>query len=210
MSEASFKESLLVPLTCIRNKKKHSSQKMKGKSIKSPVSTAESLLADESIPADLRLKYFDNMVRFDRARPPTPVNVITNTEKREEQEQQAENQREEDTRILLNEIPDSKKPLASSILKFMKERRDITWNSRFEAVLDGEVIPDSDIRKIMQFLLGEVIYTLGKLDIPKGAMSIKEKLEISEIPPSWLKHVPRFSKRKQKGRGLKLHRWVVY
>jgi hypothetical protein len=172
--------------------------------------SVESLLSDESIPADLRLKYYDNMVRFNKERPPTPVSVITNTEKKEEQEQRVKGQIEEDTRIVLSGVPDSKKPLAHSIVKFMQESQDITWNSKFEAVLDGNVIPDSDIRQIMLFLLGEVIFTFGKLDIPKGAQSIKEKLEILEIPPAWLKHAPRISKRKQKGKGLKRRHWVVY
>lgn len=203
MTEVTFKESLLIPMSYFKKRQKTSFEKEKSK-LSVPV-TAESILLDKTIPADLRVKYFDNLKKFDKARPPAPINVITTTEKKEEGEKGK--QREEDLKIILNDMPDSKKPLASSIINFMRETKDITWNSQFEVAVDERIIPNSDIRKILQFLVGEVIYTSGKLDIPKGAATVKEKLEILEVPPSWLKHVPRSSKRKQRGQGIK---WIVY
>jgi hypothetical protein len=156
------------------------------------------------MPADLRLKYFDNLVKFNRNRPPPPLEVVTRSERKEAESQE----REDDSKLLLDDIPIAKKPLANAILKFMRETKVISWNSKFEVIIDGEILQESDMRKVLQFLLGEIVYTQGQLDIPKGAITVKERLDILEIPTSWLKHVPRFSRRKQKGRGLR--RWIVY
>ena len=207
MSKVTFKESLLVPRCVFKKECKDQSKKKKG--LSSQASNPATILSNETIPADLRLKLFDNHVRFNKEKPAVPLNVITKSERNEEVTSAFEKIKEDESRVLLNDVPSSKKPLANAILKFIKDTGDVVWNSKFEVSVDGEIVPNSDFRKILHFLIGEVIYTHGQLDIPPGALKVKNKLEILEMPSSWLKYSPRFSSRKQKGDGLP-HLWFVY
>lgn len=204
MTEKGFKESLLVPVSfmtkseVLLRKKKSSKTKP---TPRKPVS-ANSILSNENVPADLRLKYFDNFMRHNRLRPESRVKVITETE---EEEQKKYRFSVQDLENILQDISIDKKPLASSILNFIKDSDEITWNDNFEIIIDGKILPESNIKRILQFLVGEVVYTDRRLDVPPGVKAVREKLKILGIPLSWLKQTPKQSERLQKGTG-----WLVY
>lgn len=187
MPEPSFKESLLVPVSLLINKTLKKKKKKKKKAVstasdkKEPV-TAEEILSNKDLPADLRLKYFDNFNKFNKPLPTAPIPVVTRSEL------QARPAHEYDDNILLENISVDKFPVASSILNFIKSSQDISWNKNFEVVVDGRLIRDSDIRKILSFLVGEVVITKHE-DIPPGGFEVKKKLEILGLPKSWIQTV---------------------
>lgn len=198
MMDSPFKESLLVPASFLIKKKEKLQLKKK--------ITPTAILTDTRRPADLRLKYFDNFVKFNKEREKSPLKVITKTE----QEAAEKVPVEDDPKVLLKDIPKEKIPLATSILSFIKDSDEISWNQKFEVIIDGNTIQDSDIRKIIQYYVGEIIVTDARHDVPIGANILKEKLEIIDIPFTWFKLIPRRSSRGQKEQTGKGRRWFVY
>jgi hypothetical protein len=204
MSRGGFKESLLVPTTFLKTTETKSRAKnQQKKSTNFSKNNPLSILSDESTPADIRLKYFDNFIRHNPVRAKPPIKVITKSE----EEYQSQHISQIDINNILQDIPSDKKPLASSILNFIKDSNEIQWNNRHEIILDGNIIPGSNIKSIIQFLVGEVVYTNDRIDTPVGLSEVKKKLIVLGLSPSWLRKAPRQSERTQKGKGAN---WLVY
>lgn len=198
MMSSPFKESLLVPVSFLIQKKKKTDKK-----------TPMGILSDKRQPADIRLKYFDNFVKFSKDKGSPPMKVITRTE-----EEKEESRPEYDIKVLVRDIPDFRLPLARAILEFMTDSKKITWDRNFQVALDGHEIHNSDIREILKYILGLSIVTSAE-DIPTGAEQVKEKLRLLDIPLVWLKNTPHLSSRpkrpttskEQTGKGKK---WIIY
>lgn len=194
---STFKESLLVPVSFLIQKKKKKETKI----------TPSEILNDKTIPADLRLKYYNKFLKYNKERPKSPLKVITKTEAEEEKVSDYEIQ------AILRDVPDLKIPLARAILQFIKDNDDISWNKKFEVVIDGKTIEDSDIRAIIRFLVGLKIITSEK-DFPKGGRETFAKLEVLDIPSDWLTFVQREIQRSRRKRKLEIkgegQKWIVF
>lgn len=146
---------------------------------------ALSILSEKNVPADLKLKQFDSFVKYNRDRK-------TSDEKTEAPPHL----------VNLENISDAKKPLAESILTFIRKTPEISWDWKFQLVIDQKVFSGSDLPKILQYLVGELVITNSVLDIPPGARELEEKLRVLGIPSSWLQLIPRRSKRATKRKVL--------
>lgn len=162
--ESKFKECLLIPTSFLSKKKK--SKLKDGKNISSKI------LSNKNIPASVRLRIFDNFMRFHHDKPmqkeiekekPVQEDFLhklldkihnTNPVKKEENEKDAEEEEEEEKKYgidnITRDIPDENKPKAIAILHRMMQSGEITWNEKFEVIIEGTKILKSDIREIMK------------------------------------------------------------
>ena len=94
--------------------------------------------------------------------------------------------------IIIDSVKTVDKPTVKSILdKIQQFKNIVSWNKNLEIILNGNVIPDTNIVKIMQYLMKSRVVT-SERDIPRGASQFYEALiEQLEIPKSWIKQKPR-------------------
>lgn len=158
-----FEECYLLPKTFLikkRNKEK----------------TPASILSNKKLPSDLRLKYFDNFMKFDKGKP--SVRALTQDEP------------EINIDTLLGDLPLMNVPEARALLQFMKDSHEISWNLNLELIIDNTTINRSDLRKIIRYMLGLSTVT-RHTDIPIGAEQLISKLELLDFPFEWLRKFPR-------------------
>lgn len=194
-----FKECLLVPASYLIKKKKSENKPKNPKEI----------LSNKKLPADVRLKYFDSFVKFNKEKESSPVRVITKTE-----EEAKKKPPYDILRSFLSDLPDAKLPLVKAILEFITESKEITWDRNFQVVIDKQEIRDSDIRKILQYFVGLGVHT-SEADIPTGSEELRTKLEQLEIPSDWFGYIPRTSARTKRRKTDKSQsgdgkRWIIF
>ena len=156
----SFEESIIIPLETYQ--KCHFDQ-----------STQDVDLLLSKLPSDVKMKLFNQMkIKSKRKDGPLPVESPTESLP---------------VKDILNKIPIKDQPYVQAILKKLKPyRHDVKWDSNNEIMIDGKIIPGSNISDIFQYLTSNLTITSTK-DIPIGAKEFYDKLMYLNIPGSWIK-----------------------
>ena len=175
----SFAESVIIPLELFEK-----CQLSKNK--------PESILFDQNLPKDVKMKLFDQEKIFERN---DTSKVTTDTEKPLSQKMLNK------TEFIVDSVPISHQPYVRSILKFLKDYPDqISWNDQHEIIIDGKPFPNSNIMKLFQFLMKTLVITSAS-DVPVGGKEFFDKLREIGVPQQWVKITfPRKTSRKSRKR----------
>lgn len=88
------------------------------------------------------------------------------------------------------ELPLEDRPNAKAILEIFKENPSVlSWNVNQEALVNGHVVPNSNIVRIFQYFTKNLPVTSGK-DVPIGAREVFETLLALNVPGRWIKQKP--------------------
>ena len=87
---------------------------------------------------------------------------------------------------IVNDIPKKYKPYAKSILEFMYKYPDVVhWGSDGLITLNGRLIPGSNIKKTLEYLMKTTIVTQED-DIPPGSHDLLFALYGLGLPKEWV------------------------
>ena len=139
-------------------------------------------MSKKKLPADLKLKQFDVFKKYNKLRDPSDIESNTPPP------------------LNLENISYANQPLVESILTFIRKSPEVSWDWKYQIIMDKKELSETDMRKIIQYFVGEAVITDSKLDIPIGFLELKDKLKFLEIPSSWLKLIPRRTERIKKGK----------
>ena len=180
---ASFKEAVIIPLSLF-NKCKFGD-------------TQEGIL--EGLPPDVQMKLLqhDRLLNpkgnFKGSIPrPFEIKVIEDGEKKTKMIESSKTPLNEE--VIKGAVSDINKPFVQSILEVIKPRpNEISWNDKFEIILNGRLLPETNIIDLIQFFMKETVVTNDNRDVPLNAFEIYEKLLELGIPKTWIKRKPRRS-----------------
>lgn len=92
-----------------------------------------------------------------------------------------------DLSAYLDEFSVGKRPLAKSIFEYLVQNPNtISWNDDFEISINDQYFPMSNVVKLVQYVLGEIIMT-SERDKPQGADSFVRALNDIGVPKEWMK-----------------------
>jgi hypothetical protein len=100
------------------------------------------------------------------------------------------------------------KPFIHNIIQIIKKKpQKISWDDNFTLILNNELIPDTDVKILMQYISNGLIITRDS-EIPKAADEFIESLIALGVPDAWIKikSKRRKSQRTQPQRGRQLQR----
>ncbi len=94
--------------------------------------------------------------------------------------------------LIIDSVKTVDKPTVKSILDKIRESKNaVSWTKNFEIVLNGNVIPNTNIVKIMQYLMKSKVVTNEK-DVPTATSEFYQALiDQVNIPKAWIKQKPR-------------------
>lgn len=91
---------------------------------------------------------------------------------------------------ILLQLPPEDRPNARAILETFKENSSVlSWNVNQEVLVNGHVIPGSNIVHIFQYFTRNLPVTSSK-DVPVGAREVFEMLLALNVPAKWIKQKP--------------------
>lgn len=155
----SFKESVLIPLETYKRCRFDSSRK------------DLDILTSKTLSPDVKMKLYDQarlkLRKKPKQRPKSPDTIPV--------------------KDILNRIPLKDQPFVQSILDILqKHPTDISWNINHELILDGNLLPGTNISDIFQYLTKNITVTSDD-DIPPGTRAFYDKLTFLNVPMSWIK-----------------------
>lgn len=91
---------------------------------------------------------------------------------------------------IILQLPLEDRPNARAILGTFKENPSVlSWNVDQEVLVNGHVLPNSNIVDIFQYFTKNLPVTSGK-DVPVGAREVFETLLALNVPGKWIKQKP--------------------
>lgn len=136
--------------------------------------TSVDILTDETLPSDVKLKLYNQ----------SKIGATSSTASIDTSEPDI---RRGD--FILSNIPDKDKPVVGAILNLMHKNKTRTdYNDQLELILDGEVLPESNLINVLLFLTKNIPITSDN-DIPTGSIRLKDKLEEIGMPTIWIKRI---------------------
>jgi hypothetical protein len=79
------------------------------------------------------------------------------------------------------------KPFIHNIIQIIKKKpQKISWDDNFTLILNNELIPDTDVKILMQYISNGLIITRDS-EIPKAADEFIESLITLGVPDDWIK-----------------------
>ena len=163
----SFEQAVLLPYSLFKKNK----QLLE----KNPEDEQTSINADERIKQMLLENYYEENNKKAR-QVTTQKDIMNNT-----------------FDSIVNSFEVKEHPIVSAILKLLlNPSSPIKWNNNFEVIIENHLIPYSDIRELIKFVLGKYIITSSN-DYPVGYYEFTKAI-INVVPDVWLK-IPRILER---------------
>lgn len=176
-----FKESIIIPLHIYKQCEefiniKHLQGISAPKTIHQTVKSKD-LLYSTDLPADLKMKLYNQQVKFETSIPASKSVTAEDSEI---------DRMKKDIPAVLNHISSRKRPYVQNILeKFIDKPSIISWNKNLEVTVDGSFLSGSNLIDILQCLVGEKIISKSE-DIPLGLKNILAQFDALGIPKTWV------------------------
>lgn len=169
-----FRECVIIPLAMFERCNFRDSKQQ-------PQDKASDILYNQDLPSGLKMKLYHQHKKL--------IPVESGVQKVEiiEQKTPVKHQLAADVDSIVQEFSSKKVPPVRSILdKILQNRDNVRWNEKLELIINGSVLPGTNIIDVLRYAVGETVLT-SDLDVPLGAKSFLRTLKDIGVPGSWLK-----------------------